>query len=713
MNKKKGFFALNDADFWGNRDSDEEEEEEEGEKKHNEMKEDEKEREGKKDKSKKTAWAELEKDGEKERETDRDDGADVVSNGDKEEGGEWIDVRERSHHHHKDNHHGNQGPPAMHHPPYPYPHHHHYTNNNTSNIPGGYSTPSPAHHHHHYGSPAQRPTARRPSYVEVNKTAEAQATLLSKKNFTALEVLNTMCRPNAPTPPKQRLTSASTPAVPTVTSAGAVHSDSTTSTPRRAPYPPSGSQNSQNSSPFRTGPCGGFSRPSFGPKAPLPQSPAPQSGYYPPSMPKPSPTMNNNNNPPPAPVGVGGGFNPVPQSKDASGFGAGLGRFKRPSTNTKEVEPPQLAWGDDDPAEPTDEDEMSFCEEKLRDPFHDHSQAPRPPSQLVPYARQEPKEIKIDLDKAQLVNLMDENYIVYYEHLCRGVQELCESETMFDCETNSFHEPFGNSTVCRALKSKYYYHYSPGPEVYSRKVFVGGLPIDIDEEELVSTFSSFGPLTVDWPNKNETKSYFPPKGYVFLIFEYEMSVRALVHNCFLEDEKYFLYITRPSTPTNKLVQIRPWRLADADYLVDVNIPINPRRIVFVGGVPRPIRAVELAHIMDRLYGSVYCAGIDTDVEYKYPKGAGRVAFSSYSSYMRAITDRYALLSHGEVEKRVEMKPYVLDDQTCEECRARHAPFFCPQLECLQYYCETCWTHIHGALEGDDSRDSHQPLIKEA
>lgn len=46
-------------------------------------------------------------------------------------------------------------------------------------------------------------------------------------------------------------------------------------------------------------------------------------------------------------------------------------------------------------------------------------------------------------------------------------------------------------------------------------------------------------------------------------------------------------------------QIRPWRLADADYVVDVNISVNIRRVVFVGGVPRPLRAIELAHIMDR------------------------------------------------------------------------------------------------------------------
>ncbi|KAJ1370695.1 p21-activated kinase 1 [Parelaphostrongylus tenuis] len=116
--------------------------------------------------------------------------------------------------------------------------------------------------------------------------------------------------------------------------------------------------------------------------------------------------------------------------------------------------------------------------------------------------------------------------------------------------------------------------------------------------------------------------------------------------------KLFLFINSPFNKEKLKVQTRHWRLADADYLVDVNAPIDLRRVVFVGGVPRPIRAVELAHIMDRLCGSVACAGIDTDVEYKYTKGAGRVAFINYNSYMKAITQRYAQLSHGEIEKRV-------------------------------------------------------------
>lgn len=60
---------------------------------------------------------------------------------------------------------------------------------------------------------------------------------------------------------------------------------------------------------------------------------------------------------------------------------------------------------------------------------------------------------------------------------------------------------------------------SEGGERFSRKVFVGGLPPDIDEDEITASFRRFGPLVVDWPHKAESKSYFPPKGYAFLLFQ--------------------------------------------------------------------------------------------------------------------------------------------------------------------------------------------------
>lgn len=208
-------------------------------------------------------------------------------------------------------------------------------------------------------------------------------------------------------------------------------------------------------------------------------------------------------------------------------------------------------------------------------------------------------------------------------------------------------------------------------------------------DEITASFRRFGPLVVDWPHKAESKSYFPPKGYAFLLFQvymYKMfsshssflllqrrlnwlqktysnfmrcysifqdegSVQQLIDACIQDEDKLYLCVSSP-TIKDKPVQIRPWRLSDADFVLDASMPLDPRKTVFVGGVPRPLKAVELAMIMDRLYGGVCYAGIDTDPELKYPKGAGRVAFSNQQSYIAAISARFVQLQHGDIDKRV-------------------------------------------------------------
>jgi len=255
-------------------------------------------------------------------------------------------------------------------------------------------------------------------------------------------------------------------------------------------------------------------------------------------------------------------------------------------------------------------------------------------------------------------------------------------------------------------------NYDGDRERFSRKVFVGGLPPDIDEDEITASFRRFGPLVVDWPHKAESKSYFPPKGYAFLLFQDESSVQQLIEQCIQDEDKLYLCVSSP-TIKDKPVQIRPWKLSDADFVLDATLPLDPRKTVFVGGVPRPLKAVELAMIMDRLYGGVCYAGIDTDPELRYPKGAGRVAFSNQQSYIAAISARFVQLQHGEIDKRVEVKPYVLDDQLCDECQGgrcggKFAPFFCANVTCLQYYCEQCWSSIHSR----PGREFHKPLVKE-
>lgn len=186
---------------------------------------------------------------------------------------------------------------------------------------------------------------------------------------------------------------------------------------------------------------------------------------------------------------------------------------------------------------------------------------------------------------------------------------------------------------------------------YSRKVFVGGLPQDIDQDEILNYFRVYGQLVVDWPHKSESKSVYPPKGYVFLIFEKEKSVQDLMNNCVLDKEKYYLSISSASV-RDKPIQIRPWCLSDTDYVMDPTQSIDPRKTIFVGGVPRPFKSSELAHEMERLYGGVCYAGIDTDPELKYPKGAARVSFTTQQSYIDAISSRFVLLSYGEIDKRV-------------------------------------------------------------
>ncbi|OCT69966.1 cytoplasmic polyadenylation element-binding protein 3 isoform X2 [Xenopus laevis] len=293
-----------------------------------------------------------------------------------------------------------------------------------------------------------------------------------------------------------------------------------------------------------------------------------------------------------------------------------------------------------------------------------------------------------------------------------NIMALNSRSSLFPFEDGFLGDSHGDQSLSPGLSSPTHCQNGERIERYSRKVFVGGLPPDIDEDEITASFRRFGPLVVDWPHKAESKSYFPPKGYAFLLFQDESSVQALIDACLEEDGKLYLCVSSP-TIKDKPVQIRPWNLSDSDFVMDGSQPLDPRKTIFVGGVPRPLRAVELAMIMDRLYGGVCYAGIDTDPELKYPKGAGRVAFSNQQSYIAAISARFVQLQHNDIDKRVEVKPYVLDDQMCDECQGtrcsgKFAPFFCANVTCLQYYCEFCWASIHSRA----GREFHKPLVKE-
>ncbi|CAI4227559.1 unnamed protein product [Auanema sp. JU1783] len=256
-----------------------------------------------------------------------------------------------------------------------------------------------------------------------------------------------------------------------------------------------------------------------------------------------------------------------------------------------------------------------------------------------------------------------------------------------------------------------------GQEVFARKVFVGGLPIDVSEEEVRQTFKVYGNVIVDWPRRPDGNSRHEEirrsmTGYVFLVFEEEYSVRKLVDQCHRDNDRYYLFVSSP-TMRQKPVQVRPWKLADMEYMLDPSMPLDPRRTVFIGGVPRPTRAKELAECLNNLYGSVCYVGIDIDPELKYPKGAARVTFSTTQAFISAISGRFVHVHHADTQKRVEIKPYIMDDQMCDECQGKkclshYAPYFCGDISCLQYFCETCWDQIH---LNNKKRADHRPLVR--
>ncbi|CAD6194063.1 unnamed protein product [Caenorhabditis auriculariae] len=336
-------------------------------------------------------------------------------------------------------------------------------------------------------------------------------------------------------------------------------------------------------------------------------------------------------------------------------------------------------------------------------------------------------------------DVLDEKFFDHYEQVRRGLEEPCASKVVQQLKrpppssepryrdksivvVPHFREPDRRM----GRYSKYYYHHNIGPEVYSRKVFVGGLPACVTEDEITMFFSRYGRLHVDWPSKHypsnldtssSSQEQLEPKrrhqhlGYVFLLFERERSVRELVSDCFEEEEGLFINLLNCGGCDTIRVQIRPWLLADAEFLMDINVQVNSKLVAFIGGVPRPLKAVELAHFFEQTYGNVVCVGIDIDNKFKYPRGSGRVAFSNYEAYVQAITDRYIVLDHEDIHKRVEIKPYFFHNQSCEECSGRyhrqHAPYFCPSLECFQYYCEACWHKMHSL----PSRFHHMPVVK--
>lgn len=176
---------------------------------------------------------------------------------------------------------------------------------------------------------------------------------------------------------------------------------------------------------------------------------------------------------------------------------------------------------------------------------------------------------------------------------------------------------------------------------YSPKVFLGGIPWDISEQSLMQILKPFGQIRVEWPGKEQNAAQ--PKGYVYVIFESEKQVKALLQACSIQDtfsssssnggsnngnndssstgsipslcsssissnNGNYYYKISSKRIKEKEVEVIPWIIGDSNYIKSTSQKLDSTKTVFVGALHGKLTAEALAKIMNDLFDGVVYAG---------------------------------------------------------------------------------------------------------
>eukprot|EP00116_Pleurobrachia_bachei_P003078 sb/3463340/ len=254
---------------------------------------------------------------------------------------------------------------------------------------------------------------------------------------------------------------------------------------------------------------------------------------------------------------------------------------------------------------------------------------------------------------------------------------------------------------------------------YSRKVFLGGVPWDITNDDLQKKFNEFGSLQIEWP---PTKNGQKPKGFVYIVFDEHCSVNRLLEHCcwsaryfrhHIDDGTVFKSHVRSGKMPNKEIQVVPWNINDSTKVNGPQDKVNMKNQVFIGGLHGMFTATFISKVMNDIFGNVVYVEIDTD-KYKYPLGSGRVNFSSDYSYKQAIQAKYVkiLCQVQKIEKRIQIDPYIRENECCSLCTSREGRRDSPGpidycRACLEYFCNECFNRHALRLQGKHERVTRQ------
>ncbi|CAF3417210.1 unnamed protein product [Rotaria socialis] len=281
--------------------------------------------------------------------------------------------------------------------------------------------------------------------------------------------------------------------------------------------------------------------------------------------------------------------------------------------------------------------------------------------------------------------------------------------------------------------------YSINPPSLSNKIFLGGIPHDLNERELATRLSQFGPVRIEWPaenNRTRRRTNHGKSGYAYAIFDKESSVHELLLASCQQPQRnsdgrceYYLNLnSQRSASKRKSIQLIPWFTEDAQWMSSNRhdaamcelLKDDPyKTTVFVGALHGMMTAYALARIFSKLFGEVDFAAIDTDRN-KYPIGSGRVIFTSIHSYFSAMTANYVFIDCERFSKVIQLDPYLVDAQTCSGTNGQSCTqlgkYFCRSLACWKYFCDKCWTRAHTGINSQQPLTealAHKPLMRNA